>query len=55
MPLITVKLPNGLFSPAQKREMVRGLMDTMAAIEGEPSRGITLIMVEETIKGASHV
>jgi 4-oxalocrotonate tautomerase len=35
MPLVTVKLLEGVFTPTQKQQMVRKLTDTMVAIEGE--------------------
>jgi hypothetical protein len=34
MPLVNVKLIEGVFTPAQKQEMVRKLTDTMVSIEG---------------------
>ncbi|MBA3409127.1 MAG: tautomerase family protein, partial [Solirubrobacterales bacterium] len=39
MPLVNVKLIEGVFDDAQKREMVEKLTDTMVAIEGENMRG----------------
>ena len=50
MPLVTVKLIEGVFTPAQKREMVRKLTDAMVAIEGEALRPVTWVVVEE-VKG----
>ena len=35
MPLVNVKLIEGVFNESQKREMVRKLTDTMVEIEGE--------------------
>ena len=35
MPLIQVKVIEGVFSKAQKAEMIRKLTDTMVSIEGE--------------------
>jgi 4-oxalocrotonate tautomerase len=51
MPLVTVKLIEGVFTPAQKREMVRKLTDTMVAIEGENLRPVTWVVVEEVKSG----
>ncbi|MGZ4960994.1 MAG: tautomerase family protein [Limisphaerales bacterium] len=51
MPLINVKLIEGVFSPEQKREMVRNLTDTMVAIEGENMRPFTIVIVEEIKSG----
>jgi 4-oxalocrotonate tautomerase len=50
MPLIQVKLIEGVFSGPQKSEIVRKLTDTMVSIEGENLRPVTWVVVEE-IKG----
>ena len=34
MPLLNVKVIEGVFTPTQKQEMVRKLTDTMVSIEG---------------------
>ena len=51
MPLIEVKLIEGVFSQKQKREMVTKLTDTMVSIEGENLRGYTVVLVEEVKSG----
>lgn len=51
MPLISVKLIEGVFSDAQKREMIARLTDTMVAIEGEALRPVTWVTVEEVQSG----
>jgi 4-oxalocrotonate tautomerase len=51
MPLVNVKLIEGVFTPAQKQEMVRKLTDTMVAIEGENLRPLTLVVIEEVKSG----
>ena len=51
MPLINVKLIEGVFTPGQKQEMIRKLTDTMVSIEGENMRGVTSVIVEETKSG----
>ena len=51
MPLVTVKLIEGVFTPTQKQEMVRKLTDTMVAIEGENLRPVTLVVIEEVKSG----
>ncbi len=50
MPLVTVKVIEGVFTPAQKQEMIRKLTDTMVSIEGESFRPVTWVVVEE-VKG----
>ena len=51
MPLLTVKLIEGVFSPKQKQEIIRKLTDTMVSIEGESLRPYTLVIVEEIKSG----
>ena len=51
MPFINVKLIEGVFSAAQKREIVRKLTDTMVSIEGENMRPVTWVVVEEVKSG----
>ena len=51
MPLLNVKLIQGVFSPDQKREMIHKLTDTMVSIEGEAMRGVTWVVVEEVASG----
>ena len=50
MPLVQVKVIEGVFTPAQKSEIVRKLTDTMVSIEGENLRPVTWVVVEE-VKG----
>ena len=51
MPLIRVKIIEGVFSPQQKQEMIRKLTDTMVSIEGENMRPVTWCIVEEVKSG----
>src|SRR5262245_17817084 len=51
MPLVNVKLIEGVFTPAQKQDMIRKLTDTMVAIEGENLRQATLVVLEEVKSG----
>ena len=51
MPLVNVKVIEGVFSQEQKREMVTRLTDTMVSIEGEAMRGVTWVVVEEVRSG----
>ena len=50
MPLIQVKVIEGVFSPAQKSDIVRKLTETMVGIEGENLRPVTWVVVDE-VKG----
>jgi 4-oxalocrotonate tautomerase len=50
MPLVTVRLIEGVFTPTQKQDMVRKLTDMMVGIEGENLRPVTWVVIEE-VKG----
>lgn len=52
MPLVQVKLIEGVFSDAQKQEMIRKLTDAMVSIEGEGMRDVTWVIIEE-VKGGN--
>jgi 4-oxalocrotonate tautomerase len=51
VPLINVKLIEGVFDAEQKREMIARLTDTMVEIEGENMRGVTWVVIEEAQSG----
>ena len=51
MPFVNVKLIEGVFDSAQKREIVERLTETMVEIEGENMRSVTWVVVEEVKSG----
>lgn len=51
MPLINVKLIEGVFNDVQKRRMVTDLTDAMVAIEGESMRQVTWVVIDEVKSG----
>lgn len=51
MPLINVKLIEGVFTQTQKQEMIRKLTDAMVSIEGENMRSVTSVIIEEVKSG----
>ena len=51
MPLVTVKVIEGVFTPEQKTEMIQKITDTMVEIEGENLRPVTWVLVEEVGSG----
>jgi 4-oxalocrotonate tautomerase len=51
MPLVQVKVINGVFSEAQKKAMIEKLTDAMVSIEGENMRQVTWVVVEEVNSG----
>ena len=51
MPLVNVRLIEGVFTPDQKREIIHKLTETMVEIEGESLRPVTGVIVEEIKSG----
>jgi 4-oxalocrotonate tautomerase len=51
MPFVNVKVIEGVFDAAQKREIVERLTDTMVRIEGENMREVTWVVLEEVKSG----
>jgi 4-oxalocrotonate tautomerase len=52
MPLVNVRVIEGVFTPAQKEEMISGITEAMVAVEGESLRGVTWVLVEEVRSGS---
>jgi 4-oxalocrotonate tautomerase len=51
MPLINVKLIEGVFDAGQKQQIVRDLTNALVAIEGENMRPVTWCVIEEVHSG----
>jgi 4-oxalocrotonate tautomerase len=51
MPLVTVKGIEGVFTPEQKRQLIRKLTDVMVEFEGEKLRPITWVIIEDVKPG----
>jgi 4-oxalocrotonate tautomerase len=51
MPLITVQAIEGVFSPEQKRALIKKLTDVMVEVEGEKLRPITWVIFEDVKSG----
>jgi 4-oxalocrotonate tautomerase len=51
MPLVEVKLIQGVFKEQQKNQMIEKLTDAMVSIEGENLRGVTWVTIEEVGSG----
>lgn len=51
MPLIQVNLIEEVFSPEQKRQIIKGITDAMVEIEGESMRGVTWVTIQEVHSG----
>jgi 4-oxalocrotonate tautomerase len=52
MPFVQVKVIEGVFSDAQKQEMIHKVTEAMVSIEGENMRGVTWVVVEEVKSGS---
>ena len=51
MPLVNMKVIEGVFSPAQKAQLVHNLTEAVVAVEGEALRGVTWVVIEEVKSG----
>jgi 4-oxalocrotonate tautomerase len=51
MPLVNVKVIEGVFTTQQKHEIIESLTEAMVSIEGENMRGVTWVVVEEVLSG----
>ena len=51
MPLVNVKVLEGVFRDDQKQEMIEKLTDAMVEVEGENMRGVTWVVIEESKSG----
>ena len=51
MPLINVKLIDGVFSESQKKQIATKLTEAMVSIEGENMRPVTWVVIEEVKSG----
>jgi 4-oxalocrotonate tautomerase len=52
MPLLTVKLIEGVFSDSQKQAMIKEVTDAMVRIEGENMRQVTTVVIEVVKSGS---
>jgi len=51
MPLVSIEVIEGVFSPEQKKDMIKRVTDTMVEIEGENLRAVTWVKVSEVKQG----
>ena len=51
MPLVNVRVIEGVFTDEEKREMIRRITETMVEIEGENLRHLTWCVLEEVASG----
>jgi 4-oxalocrotonate tautomerase len=50
MPLVQIKLIEGVFTADQKREMIERVTDAMVSVEGENMRPLTWVLVQEDVR-----
>jgi len=51
MPLVNIELIENVFTPQQKKEMIKKVTETMISIEGEALRPYTLVKIDEVKEG----
>lgn len=51
MPLVNVKVIEGVLSDAQKKELIKGVTDAMVAVKGENLRQLISVIIEEVKSG----
>lgn len=51
MPLVTVRVVEGVFSAEQKNTMIERLTEAMVSVEGEKMRAHTWVVLEEVKSG----
>ncbi len=51
MPLVNIKVIEGVFSPEQKAELVRNLTEAVIAVAGEKMRRVTWVLLDEVQSG----
>lgn len=51
MPLVTVDVIEGVFSPAQKQAIIENVTDAMIRLEGEAMRAVTWVRINEVGEG----
>jgi 4-oxalocrotonate tautomerase len=51
MPLVNIEIIENVFTPAQKKEMIHKVTETMVSIEGEALRPYTLVKIDEVKEG----
>jgi 4-oxalocrotonate tautomerase len=51
MPLVQVKVIEGVFSDSQKKAMIEKITDAMVSVEGENMRQVTWVTIEDVKSG----
>ncbi len=51
MPVVNIKVIEGVFSKEQKQEMIRRMTDVLVDLEGEYMRPFTVVVIDEVKSG----
>jgi len=51
MPIVNIKVIEGVFSQDQKQEMIRRMTDVLVDLEGEYMRPFSVVVIEEVKSG----
>ena len=51
MPIIDVKVIEGVLSPSQKQAIAKGFTDVFATTVGEAARGVTWVVIQDVGSG----
>ena len=51
MPSVTIEVIKNVFTPGQKKDMIKRVTDAMVSIEGEALRGATSVIINEIEEG----
>ena len=51
MPLVTIDVIEGVFSPAEKRRLIEKVTEAMVDVEGEALRPVTWVRIQEIEQG----
>ena len=51
MPLVDIQLIEGVFTPAQKKQLIENVTEAMIAVEGEAMRPVTWVRIQELKQG----
>ena len=51
MPLVTIDVIKNVFTPGQKKDLVKRVTDAMVSVEGETMRGVTWVRINEVEEG----
>ena len=51
MPMAQIKVIEGVFTDAQKKDMIEKVTDAIVAVEGENMRGVTWVVIDEVKSG----